>query len=456
VELPNMPRVTIVVPVLNEADAIGGLLDDLRGLAAPAEIIVVDGGSVDGTRGAAEEGGALVVTGARGRGAQLRLGAERGRGPLLCFLHADVRLGSDAIAELDALIADWRAGAHAFRLRIDAAGTVYRVIEWVANLRSRYGRLPYGDQGLIVRRSDYEAVGGYPPLPLMEDVALVRALRRMVPIRLLGAPILVSARRWERDGPILRSVRNGLLLLAYFSGRSPEALARRYRAPSTSGSGGTVLALFAKAPVPGRVKTRLAKGIGEEAAARVYEASLLDVVETARRSGIPLRLFVDDLPAAGDYFSRSFPGIRMEGQAPGDLGTRLVEAFERLFGEGAERAIVMGSDSPTLPADHLRQAAGALDEADAVVGPAEDGGYYLLGLNRRSWPAAGALFQGIDWSTERVLDQTLRRAAESSITIRQAPTWYDIDTAADLWRALSDRPGRKLEEVGRSITPPDA
>jgi len=217
------------VPTLDEAQSIARLLADLRGLSLDYDVIVVDGESSDGTRAVARELGARVLTAPRGRGSQLRIGAAAATAPLLCFLHADVRLDSPALRQIERIAEGRPLGAYAFRLAIDRAGLAYRLVEWGANARSAWGGLPYGDQGLLVRREDYDAAGGYPAVPLMEDVALVRALRRVTTVRLLPAVVRVSARRWEREGLMRRTWANWRLLLAYRLGVPPERLARRYR-----------------------------------------------------------------------------------------------------------------------------------------------------------------------------------------------------------------------------------
>ncbi len=163
--------VSVIVPALNEERSIAGLLGDLRELEVPHEVIVVDGGSTDRTATVAARHGARVLRARRGRGAQLAAGARAATAPVLCFLHADVRLRADARRELAELARTRRAGAFAFRFRIDARGWRYRLIEFGARLRVWLFELPYGDQGLVVSRADYEAAGGYADLPLMEDVA---------------------------------------------------------------------------------------------------------------------------------------------------------------------------------------------------------------------------------------------------------------------------------------------
>ncbi len=226
---------SVVVPTLDEERALGLLLDDLTRLTTPHEVVVVDGGSADLTGDVARARGARVATTARGRGIQLRAGAEIARAPLLLFLHADVRLDEAVLALLDEVAIARPPCAMAFRLRIDAHAASYRLIEWGTNLRSRLFGLPYGDQGLIVRREDYVRAGGYPPLPIMEDVALIRALRGVTRVHLLDAAVRVSARRWQADGPIRRTLANWVLLARALGGTPPDRLARRYRPQGADG-----------------------------------------------------------------------------------------------------------------------------------------------------------------------------------------------------------------------------
>lgn len=228
------PLLSVVVPALDEAAALPALLDRLAtALAVPHEVVVADGGSVDDTRAVAEARGAVVVDAPRGRGVQLRAGAAAARADVLLFLHADALPSAAALAlcAARARAPRGRPATHeagAFRLRIDATGAAYRMVERGANLRSRVLGLPYGDQGLLVTRAHYDAAGGFPAWPLMEDVALVRALRRTGRVRLLPADVGVSARRWQRDGVVRRMLGNWLLLARFLLGARPETLAAEY------------------------------------------------------------------------------------------------------------------------------------------------------------------------------------------------------------------------------------
>ena len=196
------------------------------------QIIVADGGSQDGTLDVARHAGAIVCEAPRGRASQLNAGARLATGAWLAFLHADIRLPPEAGRGLLQAMQDPSVAAAVWRLRIDARGAWYRVIEFGASLRDRLGGLPYGDQGLLIRRTLFQTIGGYPDLPIMEDVAMIRAVRRQEPIRRLRSALLVSARRWQREGPVRSWLRNVGLLSAFLAGVSPARLTRFYRAES--------------------------------------------------------------------------------------------------------------------------------------------------------------------------------------------------------------------------------
>ena len=213
------------------------------------------------------------------------------------------------------------------------------------------------------------------------------------------------------------------------------------------------LLIFARMPQPGRVKTRLVPPLTEREAAAVYAASLKDVIACARRTGAPLRILHDDASGAEEYFAREFPDLEREPQSAGDLGHRLAAAFTNAFAAGASAVAAIGSDAPTLPLSHLQEGLTATRKAGAALGPADDGGYYLIGLRHDIWPAARELFLGIPWSTAQVFETTAQRAAAIGVEPRVLPPWYDIDRIEDLGLARGDaRPhshlARLLDRVG--------
>jgi len=222
--------VSVVIPTLEAADRIGPCLGAL-GAAVMAgvihEVIVADGGSSDAIAEVAEAVGARLVTAPRGRGKQLAAGAKAARGDWLLFLHADTVLAPGWGAAVLAHVQTRPGRAGYFTLRFDTQGPMARIVAGWANLRAALFALPYGDQGLLISRALYDQAGGYRPIPLMEDVALVRRIGRRRLAR-LGPAAVTSAARYGADGWLRRGWRNLTTLALYFLGVAPERLARRY------------------------------------------------------------------------------------------------------------------------------------------------------------------------------------------------------------------------------------
>ncbi len=194
--------------------------------------------------------------------------------------------------------------------------------------------------------------------------------------------------------------------------------------------------IFAKYPHPGCVKTRMAPPLTPEEAAALHSASLFCLIERVSRL-VELNIHLVASPDDRcDDFRRSIgDGVRqIWPQGEGDLGQRLVRATERAFDAGATGVLLLGADSPTLPMSRLKLAADALHNSDAVLGPCDDGGYYLLGLKR----PLPKLFDGIDWGGADVTHQTRQRATGAGIALAELPIGYDLDTFSDLPRAAKD------------------
>ena len=222
-----MGRLTIVVPVLNEAAIIVAALQALALLrAGGAEIVVADGGSCDCTARLAEPFADRVITVRRGRAAAMNAGAALGAGDALLFLHADTTLPGNADRLIDAALA--RRAWGRFDLRIAGSHPLFAVIARMINLRSRLTGVATGDQAIFVTREAFEAVGGFPDLALMEDIAISRRLKRLCRPFCIATPAVTSGRRWEQNGVIRTILLMWRLRLSYYLGVEPALLARLY------------------------------------------------------------------------------------------------------------------------------------------------------------------------------------------------------------------------------------
>lgn len=225
-----MPAITVIIPALNEAERIAQAIESARAAGEGGwgcEIIVVDGGSDDETLARAA-GADLCLSAPKGRAAQQNAGAAAAHGSILLFLHADCRLEPGALEAVQACLIDERVVGGCFRQSIDAAGLRFRLLERGNALRVRALKWAYGDQGIFVRREVFEQIGGFPEVRLMEDLLLMKKLKRAGRFRLIDARLRVSPRRWRQAGVVRQTLRNWTLLGLAHCGVSPDRLAKFY------------------------------------------------------------------------------------------------------------------------------------------------------------------------------------------------------------------------------------
>jgi len=226
---PARLLISIVIPALNEAPNLEGLLPDLAGRFPEAEIVLVDGGSTDATAAVALRFPQIrLLASPRGRARQMNAGARAARGDVLLFLHADTLLPEGALAAVEAAASDPGVVAGRFDVRFDNPRPVFRMIAWFMNQRSRWSGISTGDQAIFVCLEPFRALAGYPDMPLMEDVELCRRLKRrgqMAPLRL---SVTTSARKWEREGAVRTILLMWALRLLYLAGVPPARLHRWY------------------------------------------------------------------------------------------------------------------------------------------------------------------------------------------------------------------------------------
>jgi rSAM/selenodomain-associated transferase 2/rSAM/selenodomain-associated transferase 1 len=457
-------ELAVIIPTLDEEEFLPRLLSDLGDLPQPSRVVVVDGGSADRTPEVAAGAGATVLHTPPGRARQLNAGAASVSSPWLLFLHADSRLPPGTRTALGRwLEKPSLEGAAHFRFRLDARGPGWTFIEWGQRLRERLTGLVYGDQGLLISRRRWEAMGGIPEIPVMEDVETVRRLRRNGGLDRIDAPLVTSRRRYEEVGVVRGLVRNASLITLYRLGVSADRLARWYpprrgkksasiseprRDPAVREAPGSgppeldssaptpILLVFAKAPRPGRVKTRLAATVGPHRAARIYRDMGKRVVDRLRGGSFRVRICfapADARPEMEDWLGSQ--GMEFQPQSGRELGERMRSAFKEAF-EETDRVCIVGTDVPALHRGLVERALDELNEVDAVFGPALDGGYYLLALRR----PAPELFHGIPWSTPSVLQRSLERAGALGLQVALLPALADVDREEDLPPELAAAP----------------
>jgi rSAM/selenodomain-associated transferase 2 len=220
-------NISVIIPVLNEEKTIAATLHALLALR-PHEIIVVDGGSRDRSREICRELGVQVFSSERGRARQMNDGAHRATGEVLLFLHADTKLPDSALQDIAAALGDARCLGGRFDVDLEGSHWMLKLVGALINYRSRATKVGTGDQAIFVRRAVFAQVGGYPDIPLMEDTALCRSLKRLGGIACLRSRVVTSARRWESDGVWRTIFRMWTLKFLYLAGVSPARLKQFY------------------------------------------------------------------------------------------------------------------------------------------------------------------------------------------------------------------------------------
>ncbi|MBI3598919.1 MAG: TIGR04283 family arsenosugar biosynthesis glycosyltransferase [Nitrospirae bacterium] len=237
--------ISVIIPIFNEEEMLPAFLNQTANWLVH-EIILVDGNSNDQTQGILESfhrnpllcplpqgvrkamiGHRLLVA-KKGRGNQMNEGAKVATGDVLLFLHADSIFPSDGFFEISKAMQNTHLVGGAFRLKIQSTSLFFKFISMMANIRSSIFGLPYGDQGIFVRREIFSKIGGYPDFPLMEDAEFIRQLKHEGMIILLDQAVTTSARKWHKQGIVFTSLRNIILLLLYFMGVSPKQLVKWY------------------------------------------------------------------------------------------------------------------------------------------------------------------------------------------------------------------------------------
>jgi rSAM/selenodomain-associated transferase 2/rSAM/selenodomain-associated transferase 1 len=433
--------VSIIIPALNEAQSLPLTLSRLQRLRQQGvEVIVVDGGSTDTTLDVCRGQCDRVILSARGRARQMNAGAAIAQGDYLLFLHADTLL-----PEIDTCMKRWRTRNVIwgfFPVRLSGRSILLRIIERAMSWRSRLTAVATGDQAIFVKRSSFQGVGGFDDIPLMEDIVFSKALRRLGRPRVEAAPVVTDSRRWEVRGIVRTVVLMWSLRLLFFWGFSANRLAPWYGVSNLSKarSDDYCIAQLAKAPVLGGVKTRMQPTLSAEQSLQLHKQLVNHVAASLLATyRLPVELWVSEQPKLPFFqkmlqdFNASFfdvpcSNIPLKTQRGNDLGERMHAICESVL-QFYKAVILVGSDCPFISDSILADVTKALNEgSDAVIIPAEDGGYVLLALRR----AEKHLFSGVEWGTERVYEQTLERLKALEWNYTSLAPLSDIDRPEDL------------------------
>lgn len=225
---PAIAKISIIIPVLNEAENLESVINGIP-KTENIEMIIVDGGSQDKTVEIAQGLGVKVIVTQRGRSLQMNAGAKIATGEILLFLHGDTQLPTEFEKDVRKIWVNSNIIAGAFQLKIDDFNRSLRIIEKTVFWRSKYLQMPYGDQAIFVKASTFWEVGGFPEQPIMEDFELIRRLNRLGKIEILSSSVITSGRRWQRLGVFKTTLINQFVVIGYYLGISPVKLSQWYR-----------------------------------------------------------------------------------------------------------------------------------------------------------------------------------------------------------------------------------
>ena len=386
---------------------------------------MVDGGSRDDPFAVCRRFGVRCLASRRGRGGQLRGGVAAAGGDWLWLLHADAEVTADLAGALSE--ATRTASWGRFDVRLSGASPLLRTIAFLMNWRSGTTGICTGDQGIFVSRTLLDAVGGVPDQPLLEDIELSRRLRRRARPCRVRARLGSSGRRWEEAGAWKTIVFMWWLRWRYFLGARPADLYRRYYGRTADDAPARPrVAVFARAPERGHVKTRLAQALGVDGAFEAHVELVETTLAAVAEGDFDAELWFAGARNAGLLAWAERFGLRLVEQPEADLGERMLAALR------AGARVVVGTDIPRMDSAYIEDALRRLESADVVLGPVEDGGYCLIAMNA---PHA-ELFRGIEWGADDVLERTVARAGEAGLEVSLLDTLWDVDDPDDYarWR----------------------
>ncbi|AFH49681.1 Hypothetical protein IALB_1975 [Ignavibacterium album JCM 16511] len=425
-------KYSIIIPTLNEEYFLGQNLKRLKSLNGDIEIIISDGGSSDKTIEIARNFYAKIINSVKGRGTQLNTGAKIASGDIFIFLHADTYLPVNALKLIDDLFEDEKVQIARFKLGFDFQSKLLDLYTKLSKYNSLFTR--FGDSAIIIRKEFFYKLNGFADRGTFEDVEFFNRASKFFKIKLINQHVESSARRFISVGVLRQQLLNIFLFTGYLFKLDKSTLSFMYNNVSTKKLNNALI-IFLRFPKTGEVKTRLAKTTSTDFAVKFYKSCAENIVKNVKKiSGINRFAFYSNEDEKEKITKWLGSKLFYSPQQGADLGTRMKNAFQKVFSTGAKKAIIIGTDVPDLSIDIITNAFNLLDSNDAVIGPAKDGGYYLLGIKKMY----SELFDGIEYSTDKVFSETLDRMEKLNLSYQLLPELQDIDTEEDLIRWLNE------------------
>lgn len=425
-------KYSVIIPTLNEEAFIAKCIESTRSIIPDAEIIIADGGSTDSTIEICKCYDVKIINSAKGRGQQLNEGAKAASGDILIFLHADTFLPESAFNLINDFFANSKNNICRFLLGFDFNHKILDLYTAFSKYDTLFTR--FGDSSIIVRKNFFNHLNGFENSETFEDVDFMKRASRHSKVEILNDSVISSSRRFIQNGVIYQQLLNAFLFIGYLLKIKIQTLSKMYNKTTSKRKTDSVI-IFLRYPRNGQVKTRLAKTTSSEFATSFYKSCAENLVSITKKiSSINRFVFFSNKSEEKEIKSWLGGKLFYAHQEGNDLGSRMKNAFEKVLSTGSQKVIIIGTDIPDLSKELICSAFNSLDTNDVVIGPSEDGGYYLLGIKKMY----AKLFEGIEYSTSSVLSETLARVKDLNLTYRLLPVLPDIDTEEDLINWLNN------------------
>ena len=438
----NKNKYTVIIPTLNEEKYIVSCIKNIKSCLLKVEIIVSDGGSTDKTIEIAEDNGAKILFTNNGRGAQLNLGVKSASGDILIFLHADTLLPNNTNVLIDNIFADDNVKVATFKMKFDIDNWILNFYSWFTRFDSIFTR--FGDCGIVVRKNYFIDGNHFPNWKLFEDVHFLRQARKTIGVNTLPGFVTTSTRRFLQNGFIKTQIRNSIYIMQYLINKKPDELYSKYNKMKDFNKNAIIV--FARFPTKGKVKTRLAKTLGGKFAKDFYKICAehtFNEILKIHKNDTRKFIFYSDEKDREKIKKWTHSKFLLSPQKGKDLGEKMQNAFQTVFNNGVSKTLIIGTDLPEISSEIINRSFELLNNNDIVIGPATDGGYYLLGMKN----VYKELFTNLPWSTDKLFENTIDIINKLNLSISYLPRLSDIDTEEDLKYWLNQETIYKPEKI---------